>query len=80
MKEGDTFSTWEEFSFAFNKYCHENKAQMSVIDSKKVETANKRLEKAQKYPKEHKYKLAKYGCVLYGEHKSTSTGIHHKQP
>ena len=80
MGVGTSFSTWDEFQDTFQTFKRENNVEFSVVYSKKVEAANRKLSgNVQHHALDHRYAYIQYGCIHFGKPRPRSTGLRPNQ-
>ena len=82
MEADSTFSSWKDSQVAFERFQTQHHLELSVVYSKKVEAANKKLPlSVPRHPLHHQYVYIQYGCIhfVFGKPRPRSTGIRPNQ-
>ncbi|XP_035667340.1 uncharacterized protein LOC118410003 isoform X1 [Branchiostoma floridae] len=80
LDAGAEFSDWAEFLAALAAFQEANHVELSIVTSKTVLNENRKLpDSVDKFPEEHVYRAAKFGCIHHGKPRSRSTGIRGNQ-
>ena len=73
---GASFPSWENFQEALKDFKAVHPAEFSVVCSKSVEAANKKLSTSvAPHPQKHKFAYVQFGCIHFGKPRARSTGL-----